>query len=292
MSLRDGLRNRRGHQSVAPGAVPRRRLKPLSSDHLAADRLAAALDSLPKSPPSDAGSHRPVWVPKRSSGVEALQLRLRAGAPDRPAPAVSPLVDPPPVKGLPVVSLPVVSLPLLSPSVRALPVVSLPVVSLPLLSPPVRALRVPSPPAVPDNGRHRGTAEKSEDWEDQQATSAVRPPRYSREAVGALGGTVPRSAHEISVPLVLVPAPAEGGRHRRPAPPKRRILVVAAAAWREADAMSRRLVVAGVLVLLVTVAVVFGLHLASVSSSGQPQPVAAAAYDHPTAIVPVGYVAV
>ena len=271
MSLRDGLRNRRGHQSVAPGAVPRRRLKPLSSDHLATDRLAAALNSLPESPPSDAGSQRPVWVPKRSSGVEALQQRLRAGAPDRPAPGVSPLMYPPPV--------------------RALPVVSLPVVSLPLLSPPVRALPVPSPPAVPDNGRHRGTAEQLEDWEDPQATSAVRPPRHSREAVGAFGRTVPRSAHEIPVPLVLVPAPAEGGRHRRPTPPKRRIPMVAAA-WREADATSRRLVVAGVLVLLVTVAVVFGLHLASVSSSGQPQPVAAAAYDHPTAIVPVGFVVV
>ena len=300
MSLLDGLRKGPGHQSVAPGAGTRRRLKPVSSDHLAADRLAAALDSLPQSPPSDAASDKQVWVPKRASGLEALQLRLRAGAPGPPTPAVSPFVASPPAASPPVVSPPMDwppavsspqdSAPVVSPpgfrEVRPTPVVSFPVVSLPLLSPPVRALPVPSPRAFPDNGRHRGTAEQFEDW-DPQVTSAVRPPRHAREPENAFGQTVPRSAHEVPLPLVMVPVPAEGGRHRRPAPPKRRILTVVAA-LREADATSRRLVVAGVLVLLVTFGVVFGLHLASVRSAGQHQPVAAAAYDHPTTSVSVG----
>lgn len=314
MSLLDGLRKGRGAESTPSGAAPRRRLKD-QNDHLPADRLAAALGMLADSSPAEGASKAP-WVPQRASGVQALQARLRAGAPDLPTPVYlppdySPPVVSPPETVLPpvpspvatpvvppvVVSLPVVSLPLLSPPVKPLPVVSLP-----LLSPPVRALpggprpALPAPLATPpaglDNGRHRGTSEQVEDWV-RQPPSSIRPPRHGQAAERALraaesAGSEPRiPVRRVSVPAVSAPVASTsqvpvslvpaGGRHRAPAPTKRSLLTVPPA-LQAAQASARSLAVVGVLVLVVAFVVVFGLHLASVSLSAQPQPVAVAAH--------------
>jgi comEA protein len=83
------------------------------------------------------------------------------------------------------------------------------------------------------------------------------------------------------VPARVIP---DGGRHRRPGPPKPTILTVPVA-LRGVRARPRRLAVFGVLVLLVTAAVVLGLRVAWAHSSAQPQPVAASAHGPPSGLV-------
>lgn len=74
------------------------------------------------------------------------------------------------------------------------------------------------------------------------------------------------------------------GRHRRSVPPKPAILTVPVA-LRGIRARPRRLAVLGVLVLLVTSAVVFGVRVAWAHASAQPQPIAAAAHGPPGGLV-------
>ena len=76
----------------------------------------------------------------------------------------------------------------------------------------------------------------------------------------------------------------DNGRHRRPAPPKPAILTVPVA-LRGVRARPRRLAVLGVMVLLLTAAVVFGIRLAWARSSATPQPVAATAHGPPGGLV-------
>lgn len=237
MSLLGGLRNGRGGSLSASGAAPRRRLKKPSKDRLPADRLAAALGMLPITPPGEAPTQPAVWVPKRTSGVQALQVRLREGAAGGPAPVVSSPVAPP---------------------------------------------NVVSPPVVPDTGRHRGRAEQLEGWVQQPPSAAAR---HARASGGAHGETEPvRRAQRkpmpvvyASVPVVSAPVPPESGRHRAPAPPKQAILRLPVA-LRGARTTSHRLVVVGVLVLLVAVAVVFGVRLAVARPLAQPHLIATTAH--------------
>ena len=86
----------------------------------------------------------------------------------------------------------------------------------------------------------------------------------------------------VSVPVAT--APGEGGRHRRPAPPKPAILTVPVA-LRGIRARPRRLAVLGVLFLLVATVVVLGVRVAWARSSAQPQPIAATAHGPPGGLV-------
>src|SRR5665647_2882089 len=76
----------------------------------------------------------------------------------------------------------------------------------------------------------------------------------------------------------------DNGRHRRPAPPKPAILTVPVA-LRGVRARPRRLAVLGVMVLLLTAAVVLGIRVAWARSSATPQPVAATAHGPPDGLV-------
>ena len=76
----------------------------------------------------------------------------------------------------------------------------------------------------------------------------------------------------------------DNGRHRRPAPPKPAILTVPVA-LRGVRARPRRLAVLGVMLLLLTAAVVFGIRVAWARSSATPQPVAATAHGPPNGLV-------
>ena len=76
----------------------------------------------------------------------------------------------------------------------------------------------------------------------------------------------------------------DNGRHRRPAPPKPAILTVPVA-LRGVRARPRRLAVLGIMVLLLTATVVFGIRVAWARSSATPQPVAATAHGPPNGLV-------
>src|SRR5665647_1655648 len=94
----------------------------------------------------------------------------------------------------------------------------------------------------------------------------------TREAVTREGATLEAATLE------------DNGRHRRPAPPKPAILTVPVA-LRGVRARPRRLAVLGVMVLLLTAAVVFGIRVAWARSSATPQPVAATAHGPPDGLV-------
>ena len=97
MSILDGLRNERGRQLSASALVSRRRLNRQSKDGLPADRIAAALGTLPVSSPQVAPSRSTVWVPKRTLGASSPLLeRLRERSSDVPASVLpQPVVSPP-----------------------------------------------------------------------------------------------------------------------------------------------------------------------------------------------------
>jgi len=76
----------------------------------------------------------------------------------------------------------------------------------------------------------------------------------------------------------------DNGRHRRPAQPKPAILTVPVG-LRGVRARPRRLAVLGVMVLLLTAAVVLGIRVAWARSSATPQPVAATAHGPPGGLV-------
>ncbi|MHB8185883.1 MAG: helix-hairpin-helix domain-containing protein [Dermatophilaceae bacterium] len=111
------------------------------------------------------------------------------------------------------------------------------------------------------------------------------PQRISVEPIPA--SAIPASA----IPASALPAPVltaamleDNGRHRRPAPPKPAILTVPVA-LRGVRARPRRLAVLGVLVVLVTAALVLGIRVAWARSSARPQPVAATAHGPPGGLV-------
>lgn len=74
------------------------------------------------------------------------------------------------------------------------------------------------------------------------------------------------------------------GRHRRAVPPKPAILTVPTA-LRGLRARPRRLAVLGVLIILVSSALVLGVRVALARSSAQPTPIAAAAHGPPVGLV-------
>lgn len=78
------------------GAGQRRGLSLRSNPRLPADRIAAALGTLPIAPSVESRSQSRSRVDKRASGVRAPQVRVRVGAPDGPAHVVLPPVLPPP----------------------------------------------------------------------------------------------------------------------------------------------------------------------------------------------------
>lgn len=91
--------------------------------------------------------------------------------------------------------------------------------------------------------------------------------------------STPLPASRLAVELL-----EDNGRHRRPGPPKPAILTVPVA-FRGVRAKPRRIAVLGVLVLLLTAAVVLGIRVAWARSSAQPQPVAATAHGPPGGLV-------
>ena len=125
-----------------------------------------------------------------------------------------------------------------------------------------------------------------------QRTSLDPFPAVTLEAAKLEAATLETTA----ITLATVPARAvkgaafeaaaleDNGRHRRPAPPKPAILTVPVA-LRGVRARPRRLAVLGVMVLLLTAAVVFGIRVAWARSSATPQPVAATAHGPPDGLV-------
>ncbi|HZW43655.1 MAG TPA: helix-hairpin-helix domain-containing protein [Dermatophilaceae bacterium] len=101
-----------------------------------------------------------------------------------------------------------------------------------------------------------------------------------------LAGWVPQRTSLDTFPAVTVePATFEdNGRHRRPAPPKPAILTVPVG-LRGVRARPRRLAALGVMVLLLTAAVVLGIRVAWARSVATPQPVAATAHGPPDGLV-------
>lgn len=238
MSLFDGMRKARGRQLSASGAAPRRRIAPRSSSRLPADRIAAALGTLPVAPPAATPSRSARRIPKRTSGSQVPQVRTRGGAPAGQVPFGSPSVG--------------------------------------------------SSPVGPDSGRHRGSAERLAGG-GPPPRSVAGQPRHGRASGNELGefsrvgSRGARSAPVVPAPVVpapvipapVVPAPVVPvrGRHRRTASHQQAKSVSLLAG----GAKSHRLVVLGVLVLLVAVAVVFGVRVALAPPLAQPQLVATTA---------------
>jgi hypothetical protein len=97
MSILDGLRNEGGRQLSASGLVPRRRVNRQLKDRLPADRIAAALGTLPVPSPDVVRSPATVWVPKRTLGASTpLRESLRERASHVPASVLPQPVVPPP----------------------------------------------------------------------------------------------------------------------------------------------------------------------------------------------------
>jgi hypothetical protein len=97
MSILEGLRDEWGRQLSASGLVSRRRVNRQLKDRLPADRIAAALGTLPVPSPDVVRSPATVWVPKRTLGA-SLPLResLRERASHVPASVLPQPVVPPP----------------------------------------------------------------------------------------------------------------------------------------------------------------------------------------------------
>ena len=203
MSLLDGMRKARGRQQSASGASPRLRRSLRSNNRLPADRIAAALGTLPVAP--TAGS------PSRSARRIPNQLSVSG--------------------------------------------------------------TTFSPPVVAESGRHRGGAEQLDEWFPPPPADPVSS-RHGRASGNELG-EFSRVGSRRAKPVIVVPVPVvpEGGRHRRTAPPKRAILTVPVALM-AAGAKSRRMVALGVLVLLVAVAVAFGVRAALAPPVAQPELIA------------------
>lgn len=102
MSLLDGLRKGRGRQQSASGASPRRGLRLRSTNRLSADRIAAALGTLPVAPSPVTPSRSSGRIHEPTSEVQAPQARARRGAPGGPVALASP-----PAVSRPAISLPV-----------------------------------------------------------------------------------------------------------------------------------------------------------------------------------------
>lgn len=201
MSLLDGMRKARGRQLSASGAAPRRRIALRSNPGLSADRIAAALGTLPITPPAAA--------PSRSTR--------------RKQPSV-----------------------------------------------PGSTLK---PPVVAEGGRHRGAAEQLA-GRFPPAPADPHPPRHEHAPGNALGefsrlGT----SRARSAPVVPAPVVPVGGRHRRTTSTRGAKSV----GQHAAGAKSHRPMVLAVLVLLVAVAVAFGVRAASTPSVAQPELVATTA---------------
>jgi len=224
MSILDGLRIESGRQLSVSALVSRRRLNRRLKDPLPADRIAAALGTLPVSTRKVARSRSTIWVPKRTLGASSLVLESpRPSASDGPAPVLPRLFAP--------------------------------------------------APAPSGTGRHRGEDEPLNGWVLPRAASEP-PPRHLRTPKHAIGDRAHAAFTEWRLGGFLsVDAAPASGRHRSPAAPRRAILS-APAALHEVVADARRLLVVGVVALVVAVAVLFGAHLASAWSSGQPQLVA------------------
>ena len=247
MSILDGLRKDRGRQTSTSAAVSRLHLKRRPSNGLSADRLAAALGTLPVVPPGGESSRSPVWVPKRTRGARTpLDDRAHRRAIRRAA------------------------------SVVQHPVVSVPVGS--RVAPPGTGRHRGTDEQMAgwvqqsESGagplRHEG-APGSTIGENVPAGSA----RRRRMPVVEVRRSTVRAVPATLAPATVDPA---GGRHRRATPSKRAILTRPAALL-GVHAHVRLLVAVGVLALLVAVAMMFGVRVAVSRPSAQPQLVATTA---------------
>ena len=154
------------------------------------------------------------------------------------------------------------------------------------------------PTASSDTGRHRGTEKHNERWVAPPTTAAghARHARVQETAAEPLttGSTrrrpapVQRPATPVRMVARAVPAATTpdgaSGRHRRQAPRKSSILtapsvLTAPRALAAARAHFRILVVAGVLTLVVTVAMMFGVRVEISRSPAQPQLIATTTND-------------
>jgi len=224
MSILDGLRIESGRQLSVSALVSRRRLNRRLTDPLPADRIAAALGTLPVSTREVARSRSTIWVPRRTLGASSLLRESpRPSASDGPTPVFPRLFVP--------------------------------------------------PPASPGTGRHRGKDQPLDGWVLPRAASELAP-RHLRTPKHAIGDPTHAAFTEWRLRgSSSVDVAPTSGRHRSPAAPKRAILS-APAILHDVVADARRLLVVGVVALVVAVAVLFGAHLASAWSSGQPQLVA------------------
>jgi comEA protein len=110
---------------------------------------------------------------------------------------------------------------------------------------------------------------------------ATSPAVSPATAAPQLAGWVPQRSAVDPTPAATL---GDNARHRRPAPPLPAILTVPVA-LRGVRAKPRRLAVLGVLVLLLTSAVVLGVRVVWARSAAQPQPVAATAHGPPAGLV-------
>jgi len=110
---------------------------------------------------------------------------------------------------------------------------------------------------------------------------ATSPAVSPATAAPQLAGWVPQRSAVDPIPAATL---EDNGRHRRPAPPLPAILTVPVS-LRGVRAKPRRLAVLGVLVLLLTSAVVLGIRVVWARSAAQPQPVAATAHGPPGGLV-------
>jgi competence protein ComEA len=206
----------------------------------------------------------------------ADRLAVILGMPSEAAAAVAPA----PLAGWVPQRSSVARLPFGVPPVGVPPVVVLPVVVPPVVVAPVATPRVAVPAAAfwaaaswAPAGLPKGELLQTE-WPKREVPKPVWPQSELPQS------ELPQTGLAPELPQTLL----DNGRHRRPGPPKPAVLTVPVA-LRGIRARPRRLAVLGVLVLLVAVAIVFGIRVAWASSSAKPESVRAAAYGPPGGLV-------
>jgi competence protein ComEA len=132
------------------------------------------------------------------------------------------------------------------------------------------------PPVAPA----AGTLSELTGWVPQRASVTREAESPDAPGRAAPTGLVPSDPPRLN----LGRGTLSTGRHRRSVPPKPAILTVPVA-LRGVRASPRRLAVLGVLVLLLTSAVVLGVRVAWARTSARPQPIAAAAHGPPGGLV-------
>ena len=261
MGLFGVLGNARGHRSLVSRVVPRRRVKRLPAERLAAARLAGILNLLDDASPTDARRQLDSADPQHESA--ARQPRHASALPTAPS-----------VSGNPVSSA------------SQVPVEEVPMPEVPMPKVPVREVPMPEVPVpevvasdLPGAGRHRRPGVPAAvDSAHLIPAPEVLPPevpgtgRHRRPGVPAAVDW----AHPNPAPAILTPAVLGAGHHRRSR-------VRAALALRAVRVTPPRVVLLGILVLLVAFAAVLGVRGSAALESAQPH--ADAATSHSATVI-------